>query len=224
MDMAVAEIQPRKDIHTVSARAPDVVRWAAVIAGVVIGLGFFALLNTLWWAIRYSTAANWVSDNLAWLLGGSAAVSLLLAGLIAGAIAGVRGTLAGLVNGATAWGLLFLLSVTTIIPGAVNLTSRLNAGVEQGATAFGGYPGAGGEFTFTVAWTMWTSFWSLLVGLVLAAIGGIIGGRLRRPMIVSDEYISSADSPAKQPSAHETGNGEWHTHEGPAPSYHPRRN
>jgi hypothetical protein len=97
----------QQDIRNVTARAPDVVRWAAVIAGVMIGLGFFAMLNALWWAIRYSSGNSWVTDNLAWLLGGSAAVSLLLAGLIAGAISGVRGTLAGAVNGATAWGLLF---------------------------------------------------------------------------------------------------------------------
>jgi hypothetical protein len=103
---------------------------------------------------------------------------LLLAGLIAGAIAGVRGALAGLINGATAWGLLFLLSLTEIIPGGVNLTSKLRAGVEQGATTLGWYPGAGGRFT--VASTLWTTFWSLLVGLVLAVIGGIVGGRLRR--------------------------------------------
>jgi hypothetical protein len=156
-----------------------------VIAGVVIGLAFFAMLNALWWAIRYSSGNSWASDNLAWLLGGSAAVSLLLAGLIAGAISGTRGMLAGLINGATAWGLLFLLSLTTVIPGAVNLTSKLHSGVEQGATTFGGFPGAGGEFT--IAWTLWTTFWSLLVGLVLAVIGGIVGSSLRRPVIVADE-------------------------------------
>ena len=45
--------------------------------------------------------------------------------------------MAGLINGATAWGLLFLLSLTEIIPGGVNLTSKLRAGVEQGATTLG---------------------------------------------------------------------------------------
>ena len=172
--MASTEIRPQQDTHVVAARAPDVVRWTAVIAGVVIGLGVFALLNALWWAIEYSAGNGWVSHNLAWLLGGSAAFSLLLAGLIAG----VRGALAGLINGATAWGLLFLLSLTEIIPGGVNLTSKLRVGVEQGATTVGWYPGVGGRFTVTS--TLWTPFWSLLVGLVLAVIGGIVGGRLRR--------------------------------------------
>lgn len=185
--MAFAATRPQQDIPAATARAQDVVRWAAVIAGVVIGLGLFALLNALWWAIAYSVGDGWVNANLPWLLGGSAAVSLLLAGLIAGAIAGVRGPLAGLVNGATAWGLLFLLSLTTIIPGAVNLTSKLSSGVREGATMFGGYPGAGGGFT--VATTLWTTFWSLLVGLLLAVVGGILGGRLRRPVVLADEHF-----------------------------------
>ena len=198
--MAFATRGPEQDSNTIIARVPDVVRWAAVIAGVVIGLGIFAMLNALWWAIEYSAGDGWVSRNLAWLLGGSAAVSLLLAGLIAGVIAGARGTLAGLINGATAWGLLFLVSLTAIIPGGINLTSKLRSGVEQGATTFGGYPGAGGEFT--VAWTLWTTFWSLLVGLVLAVIGGILGGRLRRPAPLADQYLENADTRDKLLGAH----------------------
>jgi hypothetical protein len=89
--MAFATRDPQQDSNTIIARVPVVVRWAAVIAGVIIGLGIFAMLNALWWAVEYSAGDSWVSRNLAWLLGGSAAVSLLLAGLIAGAIAGVRG-------------------------------------------------------------------------------------------------------------------------------------
>lgn len=204
--MAFATRDPQQDSNTIIARVPDVVRWAAVIAGVIIGLGIFAMLNALWWAVEYSAGDSWVSRNLAWLLGGSAAVSLLLAGLIAGAIAGVRGTLAGLINGATAWGLLFLLSLTAIIPGGINLTSKLRSGVEQGATTFGGYPGAGGGFT--VAWTMWTTFWSLLVGLVLAVIGGILGGRLRRPVTLADQYLQNADAPVEPLGAHRAANNQ----------------
>jgi len=49
--------------HIITARAPDVVRWTAVIAGVVIGLGVFALLNSFWWAIEYSAGNSWVSNQ-----------------------------------------------------------------------------------------------------------------------------------------------------------------
>jgi tetrahydromethanopterin S-methyltransferase subunit B len=200
---------PQQDNPTVTTHAPDVVRWAAVIAGVVIGLGIFAMLNALWWALEYSASDGWVSDNLAWLLGGSAAVSLLLAGLIAGAIAEVRGAWAGLLNGATAWGLLFLLSLTAIIPGAMNLTSKLRSGVEQGATTFGGYPGAGGNFT--VASTLWTTFWSLLVGLVLAMIGGILGGRLRRPIILAGQHVRRVNTPVEMRETRQAGDSHQQT-------------
>lgn len=114
--MPFATMRRQGDSSTVIARVPDVVRWAAVIAGVVIGLGIFTMLNALWWAIEYSAGDGWVSRHLAWLLGGSAAVSLLLAGLIAGAIAGVRGTLAGLINGAT-----LSVSLGPAIPGVTDV-------------------------------------------------------------------------------------------------------
>jgi len=192
--MAFTASRVRYDDSTLT-RAPDLVRWGPVVAGVVIGLGFFALLNALWLAIAYSTGDGWVSGNLAWFVGISAAVSLLLAGLIAGALAGVRGMMAGLANGVTAWSLLFILSLTAIIPGALNLTSLLGTGLQQGTTPVGGTLGAAGG-GFTVQSALWTSFWSLLVGLMLAAAGGILGGKMRRPVELPKAHQRGDDTPA----------------------------
>jgi hypothetical protein len=172
--VAFAESRLRHDDTTVT-RTPDLVRWGPVFAGVIIGLGFFALLCSLWFAIAF--ADGWISDALAWFVGVTAAVSLLIAGWIAGALAGVRGTLAGLVNGIAAWGLLFILSVAAVLPGAANLA---DAGMAQGTDALG-------PTDLTVGSAMWTGFWSLLVGLVLAAAGGIAGGRMNRPVMTGDE-------------------------------------
>lgn len=192
--MAFAASHVRYDDSTVT-RAPDLVRWGPVIAGVVIGLGFFALLNSLWLALAFSIGDGWLGGNLAWLVGATAAAALLLAGLVAGALAGVRGMLAGLANGVTAWSLVFLLSLTAIIPGVLNLTSLLGTGLQQGSTTIGGAAGpAGGGFTVETA--LWTSFWSLLAGLVLAALGGILGGRMRRPvMLPGSERRDGRDGP-----------------------------
>ncbi len=154
--MAFATSRVGNDASTIT-RAPDLVRWGPVIAGMVIGLGLFALLNALWLALAYSADNGWVSVNLAWFVGISAAASLLLAGLIAGALAGVRGMMAGLANGVTAWSLLFILSLTTIIPGALNLTSLLGRGLQQGTTTAGGTLGAASR-GFTVESALWTSF------------------------------------------------------------------
>lgn len=200
--MAFTESRLRYDDNTLT-RTPDLVRWGPVIAGVIIGLGFFALLNTLWFAIAYSAGDGWISGNLTWFVGVTAATALLIAAGIAGMLAGVRGTLAGLVNGIAAWALLFILSLTAVIPGAMNLTTMLGTGLQQGSAPAGSSLGAAGG-GFTAESAMWTGFWSLLVGLVLAAGGGILGGKMRRPVLMAEERFredggaSSAAMPAER--------------------------
>ena len=149
-------------------RALDIVRWGPVFAGAVIGLAVFVLLDTLWLASAASGSGGWVRDNLSWLLVGSAAFALLLTGAVAGAYAGVRGPLAGVANGVTAWGLLLVLAATAVVPRLVNPASAIGVGTGT----FGGLDAVDG---------LWTLFWSLLVGLVVAAFGGLLGGLFRRP-------------------------------------------
>jgi hypothetical protein len=167
-------------------RITDLVRWGPVLAGVVVALGLFAMVSALWFALAYSLEGGdgngWISDNLGWFVGATAAAALMLAGFLAGFFSGPRGAGAGVVNGLTAWGLLFALSVTAVVPGALNLTDRLGAGLQDGETSPGASLGtAGGGFTVETA--LWAGFWSLLVGLVLAAAGGLLGGKLRRPVV-----------------------------------------
>jgi hypothetical protein len=194
--MAFAESRLRHDENTLT-RTPDLVRWGPVIAGVIIGSGFCALLNTLWFAIAYSTGDRlgdgW-GDALAWLVGITTAAALFISGWIAGALAGVRGVLAGLVNGITAWALLLVLWITAVLAGAANL----GAGLQPGADDVGG----GG---FTIASAMWTGFWSVLVGLVLAAAGGIVGGRMRRPVVVDEHPRAQTEVTTREGEA--AGNG-----------------
>ena len=152
----------------VDQRPLDVVRWGPVVAGAVIGLAVFVLLDALWLASAASGSGGWVRDNLTWLLVVSAAFALLLTGIVAGGSAGVAGPLAGVANGVTAWGVLLVLAATAVVPRLVNPASAL--GVGTGA-AVGGLDVVDG---------LWTLFWSLLVGLVLAAAGGLLGGLLRR--------------------------------------------
>jgi hypothetical protein len=175
------------DVRT-PGRITDLVRWGPVVAGVVIALGFFALMNVLWLALAHSVGGadgnGWISGNLGWFIGVTAAVALMLAGFLAGFFAGPRGVAAGATNGLTAWGLLFVLSLTAIVPGALNLTDLLGAGLQDDQTTVGGPLGtAGGGFTVESA--LWVSFWSLLAGVVLAALGGLLGGKMRRPVVES---------------------------------------
>jgi hypothetical protein len=173
------------DVRT-PGRITDLVRWGPVVAGVVIALGFFALMNTLWLALAYSFGGGgWVSGNLGWFVGVTAATALMLAGFLAGLLSGPRGAGAGVLNGLTAWGLLFILSLTALVPGAVNLTTQLGVGLQQGQTTIGESLGtAGGGLTVESA--LWAAFWSLLAGVVLAAVGGLLGGKMRRPVVAAE--------------------------------------
>ncbi|TFV55692.1 hypothetical protein E4P41_16845 [Geodermatophilus sp. DF01-2] len=181
------------DVRT-PGRITDLVRWGPVVAGVVIALGFFALMNALWLALAYSVDGGdgWVSGNIGWFIGVTAAVALMLAGFLAGYFSGPRGAGAGVANGLTAWGLLFILSLTALIPGAVNLTTQLGAGLQEGQTTVGGALGAGGG-GFTVETALWVSFWSLLAGLVLAAVGGLLGGKMRRPVVEAERESRNSE-------------------------------
>jgi hypothetical protein len=177
-------------------RITDLVRWGPVVAGVVIALGFFALVNVLWLALAHSVdgadGTGWISGNLGWFIGVTAAVALMLAGFLAGFFSGPRGAGAGVTNGLTAWGLLFVLSLTALVPGALNLTDQLGAGLQDGQTPVGGPLGTAGG-AFTVESALWVSFWSLLAGVVLAAFGGVLGGRMRRPVVEAKRSSRDAE-------------------------------
>lgn len=174
--------------------APNLVRWGAVFGGTVISLGVFALLSSLWLATAYSDAdgSGWISGNLAWFLAGTAIVSLFLAGLLAGYLSGVRGAASGLLNGMTAWGLLFVASLLTVVPGLTQITSRLGAGIGAGTNTIGGQIGqSGGGVTAESA--VWATFWSLLIGALVAALGGVLGGSVKRDVTVADADVRGSD-------------------------------
>ena len=170
--------------------SPNLVRWGAVFAGTIISLGFFAVVSTLWLALSYNDndGSGWVSGNLAWFLGGTAVTALFLAGLLSGFLSGVRGAGAGLLNGLTAWGLLFIASVVTVVPGLTAITTNLGAGLSSGTNSIGGGIGtSGGGVTAEMA--VWTTFWSLLAGAIVAAVGGIAGGAAKRQPKITDADV-----------------------------------
>ena len=181
---------------TDDARSPgrvvDLIRWGPVFAGVIIALAFFALMNMLWLAIAYSAGDGWISGNLGWFIAPTAALALTLAGLLAGLFSGPRGKAAGITNGVAAWGLLFVLSLTALVPSTVNLTTQLGVGLREGNNTVGGSLGtaAGG---LNVETALWVSFCSLLIGLVLAAVGGLLGGKMRRTVVSAE--AESRDRP-----------------------------
>jgi hypothetical protein len=58
---------------------------------------------------------------------------------------------------------------------------------------------------------LWTTFWSLLVGLVLAMIGGILGGRLRRPIILAGQHVRRVNTPLEMRETRQAGDSHQQT-------------
>lgn len=165
----------RSDVDRNRGAVADLIRWGPTIAGVLIGTAIFTTVNAAWLALAFSSADNAWRDGIPWLVSGTAAASLFLSGLFAGLFSGIRGVGAGIVNGATAWGLFFLLSIAAVLPGAFNLNAQLR-------DAFAAIGDAG---TSGVSTGLWTVFWTLVVGAALAVLGGAIGGAVRRRVRVA---------------------------------------
>lgn len=168
--------------------APNLVRWGAVFSGVVIGVATFVLLTTLWLALSFSgTDVGWIHDNLRWWIGGTAIFAMFLAGLVAGLVGGVRGVGTGLGNGATVWGLLTIVAVTIGVPSALSFFGS--------GTGFADLPGN----------SLWTGFWSLLIGLGAAGVGGMLGGLIHRPVTYAPLDTQGVDERERDRPEHRLG-------------------
>jgi hypothetical protein len=157
---------------------PQLVRWGAVFAGAVLALGLLALLAILWFALAFGSEIAGVRDNLQWYLGISSIVCLLIGGILAGWLSGVRGSGPGTINGLTMWALLLIATFSVGVPSVLNVFSLGSLGAAVGE------PG-GGLIAPAVDSALWASFWSILAAFFTAGIGGAIGGSFARN---SDAY------------------------------------
>jgi hypothetical protein len=143
---------------------PTLIRWGPVLAGAVVGLALMVLLSSLWVALAQGSGIDAIDRNLHWFGFGTAVFALLLAGLLAGWLSGVRGAGAGLFHGLTVWGLILVGTIVVTVPQAFQLFQAFTSPLPE--------LGAG---------PLWATFLSLLIGLVAAAAGGMIGGGISRP-------------------------------------------
>ena len=152
---------------------PQLVRWGAVFAGAVLALGLLALLAILWFALAFGSEISGVRDNLQWYLGISSIFCLMIGGILAGWLSGVRGWGAGTINGLTMWALLLIATFSVGVPSVLNVFSLGSLGAAVGE------PG-GGLIAPAVDSALWASFWSILAAFFTAGIGGAIGGLFAR--------------------------------------------
>jgi hypothetical protein len=173
----------------VGSPSPQRIRWGAVFGGAVLGIALLALLTALWIALAYGSEIVEIRDNLEWYLGGSAVVSLFVAGLLAGWLSGVHGAGSGFFNGVTIWAMMLL--VTIVAFPAIRDLLNLGGIAQIDETSDLLVPAAD-----TV---LWATFLSIVGGLVASGIGGAIGGALARPANAHlfDEAARRVERPAR---------------------------
>jgi len=163
---------------------PTLIRWGAIFGGAVLGLALMTLLASLWLALAYASNVDTIRTNLEWYMGGTAAGSLFIAGILTGYLSGIRHAITGMLNGWALWGLLLLVTVSIGVPSILNLfdLGRVATGAASGVASLGADT------------TLWAVFWTIAGGFIAAGIGGAIGGALSRERGVRAEVRSSADT------------------------------
>lgn len=155
-------------------QGPQLVRWGSVFSGTIIAVATFVLLDALWLALSFGSHVHFFYSNLSWFIGGTAIFCLYLGGMIAGLTSGARGAGAGAMGGLTTWGLLVL------VVGALAAPTLGIGHIPHTVTA--------GGRTYSINYlTYWSAFWSVLIGLGAAVIGGILGGITNRR--VDEPYL-----------------------------------
>jgi hypothetical protein len=154
--------------RTGASTAPSLIRWGAVVGGVILGMSLLLLLASLWVAIGFGAGVEAVAENLEWFMAASAVVAMFVGGYLAGWLSGVPGTGPGFFNGLTVWGAILIGSLAVGVPGAL---SAINI---DPATLTGAQADLQGQ-------ALWAPFVSLLIGALAAGLGGVLGGATTRP-------------------------------------------
>ena len=143
-----------------------------------MAIGLLFLLTSFWQALAFSSDVTWFADTIYWWNAISSIVALFVAGLLAGWLAGTRGWGAGLLNGVTAWGLLITGTVVFGVGSAAATATLAQAGGQIGNPE----PGS-----------MWPVFIAYGIGVICAAVGGVIGGYVPLPQTVFHRMGADVD-------------------------------
>lgn len=176
--------ETERPIHAGAGPAATVGRsssWGPVLSGAATAFVVFLVFSALWVAIAAS-GSRAVGDNLAWFQ--------LISGVVAAATGGAaagwldpRGTMTGMIQGISTWGLLVLattvagLTTGTALLGAVgNLT--LDASIEAANVT---------ELLQPFEAELWALFAVLLGGGLIAGLAGALTGRAHTMLALDDQ-------------------------------------
>ncbi|MFL5805379.1 MAG: hypothetical protein ACJ8CR_27025 [Roseiflexaceae bacterium] len=197
MDELVATTRPMREVvlpdavpqsvtRTLVVMPVDRVRWAAVLTGLVVALITVALLSLLGLAIGFTTITP---GNIAGALepgtGVWSALSILIALVIGGwaaaRTAAVPGRANGALNGALVWVATTLLVFALLGSGVATLAAVASSIVTTGARLAAPLTGQAAanmpDLLSTGSIAAWGMLLALLVGLVAATLGGLLGAR-----------------------------------------------
>lgn len=146
------------------------ISWGSVIAGVVTFFAILLLLNLATAAMGIQTA-NFSAgslDGAGTTAGIAAAVSMILALLAGGFVAGSLAVKGGLLHGFLTWATSMLTAVVLGGIAGFNILQQARVSLDGQVTQ---------QQANTAATSLWWTFAGLLFGAMLAALGGLLGSR-----------------------------------------------
>jgi hypothetical protein len=185
-EVGLPEAAPQSVTRTLVVMPVDRVRWAAVLTGLVVVLVTVVLLSVLGLAIGFTTIAP---GDIAGTLGAGAgvwsAISILIALVVGGwstaRTAAVSGRANGALNGAMVWVattlLVFALLGSGIATFAAVAGNIVATGMQLAALLTGQAAANASELSYAGSIAAWGTLLLLLLGLVAATLGGLLGAR-----------------------------------------------
>ena len=153
----------------------DWVRWGPVWSGFFAILATLIVLGSLGTAIGLSVwgATPNRGFGYGWAIF-TGIVAYFLGGWVTARSAGVRGVAPALLNSALAWALSLAAVLVLVVIGASGIIGAFGSNLALLVRT----PGSGGAPANTagnIATTAWVTFAALVIGLILAMIGGLLG-------------------------------------------------
>lgn len=172
------------------AAGPPFLRWGGIFAGAIVGLAILFLFNSFWTALANGSDIDFVARNVHWFGLASSLVALFAGGLVAGWMSDHPGTGPGLFDGLTVWALILVGTLILDVPSSLEVFGFTAAPLSE----WGADP-------------LWATFWSLLGGLVVALVGGVLGGGMPRPAWAPTGSYERDTAEVERPAAEETSGG-----------------
>lgn len=142
-----------------------VVDWGAVWSGALVGAGVMTMVSALWLALGFGSGVSTFHNGIEWWLAATGIGSVLIGGFVAGSTSTAAGPGWGTTNSLVMWALLAIPTafVAVIVAAANHATASSAVSVLERV---------GSQ-------SLWAAWWSMLIGLGTALLGGLIGGAVR---------------------------------------------